>query len=238
MENILLPSKINVKKGDHANHNYIEISPCYFGYGHTLGNALRRVLLSSLPGAAVVAVKIQGVTHEFDALDHVQEDVLEILMNFKRLRLKSHAEGPVRLKINAKGEKPVTGADIEKNSDIEIVNPELILATLTDDSANFEAEIIVDRGRGYVSTEQRADKEDELGLMGVDALFSPVLNVGYSVEDVRVGQITDYDKLVMSIETDGTVSPQEALEQASKILIDYFTVLTGEAAGSDEETDK
>lgn len=228
MEEILLPSKIEVKDGDHPNHSIIEVSPCYFGYGTTLGNALRRVLLSSLPGVAVTAVKINGATHEFTTIEHVQEDVLEILLNFKRLRLKSFSDEPVRLKINAKGKKDVTAGDIEKNSDVEIINADLHLASLTHKDAIFDVEIVVEKGRGYRSAEQHPEMEKELGLMRVDALFTPVVKVGYTVDNVRVGQITDYDKLTLNIETDGTVSPKEAVEASAQILINYFSLLTGE----------
>lgn len=233
MESILLPSGIKIKEGKHKNHSIIEISPCYFGYGTTLGNALRRVLLSSLPGAAVTAVKIKNAPHEFSTIENVSEDTLEILLNFKRLRLRIFSDEPVRLKLKAKGKKDVTAADINSDSNVEIVNPDLKLATLTSKDAEIEIDIIADKGRGYVSTEQREEKESEIGLMGVDAIYSPVLNVGYKVENVRVGQITDYDKLIMNIETDGTLSPEEALSESAKILINYFSLLT-----NSEETDK
>jgi DNA-directed RNA polymerase subunit alpha len=238
MESILLPSGIKVKEGKHKNHSIIEISPCYFGYGTTLGNALRRVLLSSLPGAAVTAVKIKGAQHEFSSLENVAEDTLEILLNFKRLRLRIFTDEPVRLKLKAKGKKDVTGADIAADSNVEIVNPDLKLATLTSKDAEIEIDIFADKGRGYVSTEQREEKEAEIGVMGIDSIYSPVLNVGYKVENVRVGQITDYDKLIMNIETDGTLSPEEALSESAKILINYFSLLTKEEESDKKETTK
>jgi DNA-directed RNA polymerase subunit alpha len=237
MENILLPSVINVQQGDHENHGIIEISPCYFGYGTTLGNALRRVLLSSLPGAAVTAVKINGVQHEFAPIENVLEDSLTVLMNFKQLRLKVFSDEPVRLKLKKKGKGDVTAADIEADSNVEIVNKDLKLATITDKDTELEIDIIAEKGRGYVAANKYDKSEKEIGLMALDAIYSPIVNVGYKVENVRVGEITDYDKLIMNIETDGTITPQAALEQASQILIDYFSLLTNpaDAAATAEE---
>lgn len=226
MENILLPSTIEVKEGNHVNHGIIEVSPCYFGYGTTLGNALRRVLLSSLPGAAVTAIKITGAQHEFQAIEHVAEDSLEILLNFKKLRLKIYTDEPVRLKLKKKGKGDVLASDIEADSNVEIVNGDLKLATITDTKGEVEIEIFAQRGRGYVAVDKSDITEKELGVMSMDAIYTPVVNVGYKVENIRVGEITDYDKLVMNIETDGSITPKEALEQAASILIDYFNLLT------------
>ena len=202
------------------------VEPCFYGYGTTLGNALRRVLLSSLPGAAVIAVKIDGVTHEFQGIEGIKEDVLEIILNLKSLRLKCHSDEAVTLKLSATGEKVVTAADIEPNADVEIVTTDMPIATITDASKTLEMEIIVKRGRGYSPADDRADENYPLGTIAIDALFSPVRNVGYRVEDTRVGEITNYDRLIMNIETDGTVTPEEAVKQSSKMLIDYFSLLT------------
>lgn len=245
MEDILLPSKIEITPGERENESMLVMEPFFHGYGHTVGNALRRVLLSSLPGAAVTAVKIKGASHEFSALPNVKEDVLEIILNLKQLRLKVFSDEPVRLNLSVKGEKKVTAKDIEKNSDVEVVNPGLHVATLTDKSAELEMEITVAKGRGYIPTEERGkDQRGELGTIAVDALYSPIRSVGYKVDDVRVGQITNYDKLTLTIETDGTVSAEEAIRRSAKILIDHFGLLaavgsmpsesSGSAAGSAE----
>lgn len=229
MELFLLPKKIKIKK-ESANKATVTIEPCYFGYGTTLGNSLRRVLLSSLPGAAVTAVKIKGVDQEFQSIPKVKEDALNVILNLKNLRVKVMSEEPVKLHLKASGEKIVTAADIEKNSNVEIVNPDLVIATLTDKKSDLEMEITVQKGRGYLPIEERDKEELEIGTIMVDAVFSPVKNVGYKVENTRVGDITDYDKLTLNIETDGSISPQEALSQAAQILIDHFRLLT---AGSE-----
>ncbi len=225
MELFLLPSKINYKKGEKENEAVLTIEPLFFGYGTTVANALRRVLLSSLPGAAVTAVKIKSVDQEFSAIDNVKEDALNIILNLKNLRVKVYSDEPVKLKLKVKGEKIVTAKDIEKNSDVEIVNTDLEIATLTDKKAELEMEITVEKGRGYLPVEERDRGDIEIGTMLVDAIFSPVKNVGYSVDNMRVGDITDYDKLTMTIETDGSITPEEAVTQATKILIDHFNLL-------------
>ncbi len=224
MENILLPSTIAFAPGATASEGTLIIEPFFYGYGRTLGNAMRRVLLSSLPGAAVTAVKIKGVQHEFTAITGVLEDALQVILNLKGLRLKVHSENPIKLMLKKSGKGPVTASDIEANADVEIMNPDLHLATITDDKLDFEMEITVGRGRGYSPTEER-EPSGELGVIAMDALFSPVRNVGFKVEPTRVGEITDYDKLVMNIETDGTVSPQEAVKQSVAILLDHYNLI-------------
>jgi len=179
MENILLPSTIKFEPGARPNEGVLVVEPCFHGYGTTLGNALRRVLLSTLPGAAVTAVKIKGGTHEFQAIPNVKEDVLEVILNLKGLRLKCFSEEPVKLTVKVKGAKTVTAADIEPNSDVEIVNPDLKIATVTDDAGTFEAELTVGRGRGYVPTEERTGEVNDIGTIAIDSLYSPVRNVGY-----------------------------------------------------------
>lgn len=225
MESLLLPSKIRFTRGDRPNQGVLTVEPCTQGYGTTIGNALRRVLLSSLPGAAVTAVKIKGAEHEFSALQNVKEDVLEIILNLKALRLKCFSDQPVKLQLSEKGEKAVTAADFSKNADVEIVNPDLVIANLTDKSANLELEITVEQGRGYRTTEDRAKEKLDLGTIAIDALYSPVLNVSYKVEATRLGERTDYDKLVLSVETDGTVDPIDACRNAIAILLDHFNLL-------------
>ena len=200
MENILLPSTIKFEPSTRPNEGLLVVEPCFHGYGTTLGNALRRVLLSSLPGAAVIAVKVKGGTHEFQAIPNVKEDMLEIILNLKGLRLKCFSEEP----------------------------------TITDDSGVFEAELTVGRGRGYVPTEERIGEVNDIGTIAIDSLYSPVRNVGYRVENTRVGEITNYDKLVMTIETDGTITPEEAVTESAKILIDYFSILLQNPAATEE----
>lgn len=225
MEMFLFPSKVEYMETDNPNVGKVILEPCYFGYGTTVGNSLRRVLLSSLPGAAVSAVKIDGVDHEFSGKDGIKEDILEILLNLKRLRLKTFGDEPVRLTLEAKGKKVVTAKDIAKNSAVEIINKDLVIATLTDSKAELKMELIVDNGRGYVPKDQKKLEDLEANAMVIDSIYSPVLNVGYKVDDVRVGQTTDYDKLIMTVETDGTITPKEAVEQATQILIDYLQPL-------------
>jgi DNA-directed RNA polymerase subunit alpha len=226
MESLLLPSKIRYAKGERPNEGVLTVEPCSPGYGTTIGNALRRVLLSSLPGAAVTAVKIKGVDHEFSAIKHVKEDVLEIILNLKGLRVKLHGEEPVKLFLTVKGEKTVTAADFEKDAQVEIVNADMTLATITDKAGSLEMEVTVAPGRGYRSTEERVKEKLELGNIAIDALYSPVLNVSYKVEATRVGEKTDFDKLVLRVETDGSINAKEAVTQAVTILLDHFNLLT------------
>lgn len=235
MENILLPSTINYEDGERPNEGVLIVEPCYHGYGTTVGNALRRVLLSSLPGAAVTSVRIDGVEHEFQAIDNCQEDALAIILNLKDLRLRMHSEESVTLKLEAEGKGKVTAKDIEDNSDIDVINDDLEIAKLTSDDAKLSMEMTVERGRGYDASEDREDEDTEIGHIAIDALFSPVRNVGYRVEDTRVGEITDYDKLIMTIETDGTVTPEEAVKEATKTLIDYFDILLQDELPQDED---
>ncbi len=228
MESIFLPSKMYFTPGQKPNEMLLTIEPLHHGYGTTIGNSLRRVLLSSLPGAAVTAMKVKGAQHEFSALNGVKEDVLDIMLNLKKLRLKVHSEEPVILKLSVKKDGEVTGADIEANADVEIVNPELVIATVTDKSAGLDMEITVSRGRGFLPTEEREEAPTEIGVIAIDAMFSPVRTVGLKVENTRVGEITNYDKLLMTIATDGSITPQEAVEQATKILLNHFTWVQGQ----------
>lgn len=224
MEPIRLPTKIELIPGAQKHQATLVVEPCFQGYGTTLGNALRRVLLSSLPGAAVTAVKITGAQHEFSTLPSVKEDVLEIILNLKQLRLRVHSEEPVRLMLKKTGEGKVKAKDIESNSDVEIVNPDLHIATITDAAGELEMEIIAARGRGFVTTEDRG-KEKEIGVIAIDAIYTPIKNVGYQVVDTRVGQITNFDKLMLSVETDGTITAKDAIEQATKLLLEHFELV-------------
>jgi DNA-directed RNA polymerase subunit alpha len=223
MENISLPNKIELRPGELENESILTVEPCFSGYGTTVGNALRRVLLSSLPGAAVTAVKIKGVQHEFSTVSNVKEDVLEILLNLKALRVKLFSDEKVRIHLKVKGNKEVTANDFEKDSNVEIINSDLHIATLTSKDADFELEAVIEKGHGYSPTEERPKSaEQEIGLMSLDALFSPIKNVGFKVEDVRVGQLTNYDKLTLTIETDGTISANDAVVKSAQILLDHF----------------
>lgn len=225
MEQISVPQKPCVIKQE-DNRIVFEIKPCYPGYGVTLGNSLRRVLLSSLPGAAITAVKIKGVPHEFSTIPYVLEDVVQIILNLKRIRIKMHSEEPVTLVLKVKGEKEVKASDIEKSSDVGIMNKNAHIATLTDKKAELEMEIRVEKGRGYLPVEKRAKDKLEIGTIAVDAIFSPVKKINYEVEDMRVGEHTDYNRLVIDIETDGSISPKDALTQSAQILADHFSLLT------------
>lgn len=239
MESLLLPSKIRYAVGDRPNEGVLTVEPCSPGYGTTVGNALRRVLLSSLSGAAVTSVKIKGVDHEFSTIEHVKEDVVEIILNLKALRMKLHAEEPVKMFLKADGSRAVTAADFDANADVEIVNPDHVICTLTEKAASLDMEVTIGPGRGYRSTEERAKEKLELGNIAIDALYSPVLNVSYRVEATRVGEKTDYDKLVLRVETDGTIDPKDAIAQSVQMLLDHFNLLVnpdleGEGMAEDE----
>ncbi len=223
---INLPSKPKIKKQG-SNEAIFEIEGLYPGYGVTLGNALRRVLLSSLPGAAVVGVKIKGVHHEFSTIPYVVEDVIEIILNLRRVRFRFFAQEPVKLILEAKGEKQVKAGDIQTTSDVEVINKDQVIATLTDKKAELEMEIEIDRGLGFVPVEARKKNKLEIGYIAVDALFSPIRKVNFEVENMRVGDRTDFNRLRVDIETDGSLTPEEAFEKANNILVEQFKSLVG-----------
>ena len=227
MDNIFLPSKLEFTPGEADNQATLVVEPLWHGYGTTIGNALRRILLSSLPGAAVTAVKIKGASHEFQALNGIMEDVLEITLNLKQLRMKLHTDEPVKLTLSKKGAGAVTAKDFDKNADVEIANPDLHIAEITTKTGEFVMEIVVAKGMGFEPKESRGKADKEVGLIEIDAIFTPIKHVGFQVEDTRVGQITNYDKLTMTIETDGTITPQAAVEASAKLLIDHFNLLAG-----------
>lgn len=210
-----------------GNKATFEIGPLYPGYGMTLGNSLRRVILSSLPGAAVTAVKIEGISHEFSTIKNVKEDVVEIILNLKQLNVKVHSDEIQTLTLDVSGEGVVTAKQFTPNAEVEIANPELVIATLDNKSAKLRMDVKIEKGRGYVPVEKRDGSREEIGVIAVDALYSPVRRVNYSVESARVGQMTNLDKLVMEIETNGVIEPAEAIKQASEILVDHFMVLSG-----------
>jgi DNA-directed RNA polymerase subunit alpha len=199
-----------------------EIEPLSGGFGLTVGNSLRRVLLSSLTGAAVTAIKIENVYHEFSAIPGVREDTTELILNLKQVRLKSYSDEPVNVRLECVGPGVVTAGDIQVPPEIEIVNPELPLATLNDQDSRIEIMLTIERGRGYLSSEGR--ESPSIGVIPIDAVFTPIRRVNYRVEKTRVGARTDYDKLMLDIQTDGTVDPKEALAQAAQVLIDHFQV--------------
>jgi DNA-directed RNA polymerase subunit alpha len=199
-----------------------QVEPLERGFGLTLGNALRRVLLSSLPGAAVTQVKVDGVYHEFATLPGVREDTTELILNLKQLRLKSHTDQPAQLRLMATGPGVVTASDLIYPSEIDIVNPELYIASLDNAEARLELELTVEKGAGYMPSDGR--EPPALGVIPVDAVFSPIRRVNYQVESTRVGARTDLDRLTIEIQTDGTISPMDALVQASTILMDQFSV--------------
>lgn len=227
MEKIALPKKIEFNPAGNLNEGSIIVEPLYPGYGHTIGNALRRVLLSSLPGSAVIGVKIKGAKHEFMALPGIKDDVLDIVLNLKKLRLKilSDKEEAIKLELNVQGKKTVSAKDIKKDSEVEIVNPDLVLATISDPLGSLGLEIYVAKGRGYSLADKERKEAKEVDYMEIDSVYTPVLGVNYKVENVRVGKMTNWDKLVLELKTDGTLSIQEAFNQSVEVLLDQFKAL-------------
>ena len=238
MQPFLLPTNIELIPDKDRRKATLVLEPCYPGYGTTVGNALRRVLLSSLTGAAVTAIKIDGVDHEFSTIPHVKEDVVQIILNLKQLRLKVFSEEPVRLTLEASGEKEVTAADITPNADVEIATKDLPIVTLTNKDAKFKMTIFFRQGLGYIPIEEREGEEKEIGVIQIDSVFTPIRSVGYRVEDMRVGQKTNYDRLTMTIETDGTIEPVEALQKANQILLDHFNLVSTVEAGKKKKKEK
>lgn len=231
MQTIPLPSKCLANNAG-PDHSTIVIEPLYPGYGTTLGNALRRVLLSSLPGAAVTSVKIVNVSHEFSTLPNVKEDVVAILLNVKRLRFKLIGDEPLVATLKVKGEKIITGSDLKLPTNLESFSPHQVIATLTDKSAMFEAEFTVGPGRGFVPVENREKEKLDIGTIAVDAVYTPIRNINFDVEHVRVEQMTNYDRLILDIRTDGTISPVDAVNAASTMLVDHFRYVTESLAAS------
>ncbi|MDZ7798402.1 MAG: DNA-directed RNA polymerase subunit alpha [Patescibacteria group bacterium] len=235
MENFPLPTKIEIKKAKDDSKQFI-IEPLYPGYGNTIGNALRRVLLSSLSGAAVTAVKIKGVEHEFSTIKNVKEDVISIILNLKQINFKYSSPEPVKLILKEKGEKKVKAGDIKATADIEISNKNQVIANLTDKEAELEMELTVERGRGYKPVESREEEEVQIGNIRIDAIYTPIKNVNFHVENVRVGEITNFDRLILDIKTDGTLTGEQALKQAAELLVKHFNFVKG--LQSTEKKDK
>jgi len=232
VESINVP-EVKLDKDDGNNAVFI-IEPFYPGYGTTVGNALRRVLLTSLPGAAVTAFKIIGVDHEFTTIDGIKEDAIDIMLNIKNLRFVLHQEEPITVTLKATKAGPVTGKDIKLPSSVELVNPEQHIATITG-KVTLEAEIRIERGRGYVLSEDMHDKELPIGMIMVDAAFSPIKSCSMHIQNTRVGKRVDYDKLTLGIETDGTVTPEDALKQASAILLNQISIFADQSADNKKE---
>ena len=202
------------------------IEPLERGFGITVGNALRRLLLSSLPGAAVTWVKIDGVLHEFSTIPGVVEDTTHIILNLKGLPLKMNVDEPKVLRIEASGEREVTARDMVPDPDVELLDPDYHIATLTDKKARLVMEIGVEKWRGYVTADRQRNVEHVIGLIPVDSIFTPIRRVAYWVEDTRVGQVTDYDRLIMDIETSGSITPDEALSMAARIMQDQLAIIS------------
>lgn len=215
---ILLPSQFKVVKEDEFNGSY-EIEGLYPGYGHTLGNSLRRVILSSLPGAAVTSLKITGAEHEYATLDHVKEDVINIILNLKQVNFRLHSDEPQTVTLKASGQGAVTAANFELPGNVEISNPDQFIAEITDAKGSLEIECTISTGLGFVSKEKHTQDKVEIGTILVDAIFTPIRKVNYEVEDMRVGDRTDHNRLRINIQTDGTFAPREALEKSIKIMI-------------------
>lgn len=234
MDTFVYPTTIDYAAGEEAHSATLTVEPLFHGYGTTIGNALRRVLLSSLPGGALTGVKIAGISHEFTTMEGVKEDAVEIRMNLKQVGIKVHADVPVRLQLSKKGKGAVTAGDFAANADVEIVNPNAVIATLTDDNTTFELEAMAETGYGYVPTEEREKEETEVGWIKLDALYSPVKSVAFRVEPVRIGEITNYDRVVMDIETNGVISPEEAVKASTEILMKHFSLLAGDTPAADE----
>lgn len=222
-QELIKPGKLEVSASEMPNTGKVVAEPLERGFGLTLGNALRRILLSSLQGAAVTAVQIDGVLHEFSSIEGVREDVTDIILNVKALAVRMHAEGPKKMRLQAEGPCEVTAAQIEAGADIEIMNPDLVICTL-DKGAKLNMEMTVNTGSGYRPAAQNRPEEAPVGLIPVDSVFSPIRKVTYEVEDTRVGQITDYDKLTLMVQTNGVITPEDAVAYAARILQDQLQV--------------
>lgn len=220
------PTLSNVTSHSDASATFT-IEPLHGGYGTTLGNSLRRVLLSSIEGAAITAFKVEGATHEFTTLPGVKEDVVDIMLNLKNVNFKSVGDEPVEFTLTKKGAGLVKAGDIKTTGDSEVVNPDAIIATIDDPKTTLTLRLIVESGRGYRTIEEAGDKRLHSDMIALDAIFSPVRRVRYAVEPTRVGQVTDLDKLQLTVETDGSLSPQDAFEEAAAILINQYTALAG-----------
>ncbi|MEX0910218.1 MAG: DNA-directed RNA polymerase subunit alpha [Candidatus Paceibacterota bacterium] len=224
--NIILPSK-PIIVSEKGNLGIFEIEGLYPGYGHTLGNSLRRIILSSLPGYTITSIKIKGANHEFATLDGIKEDVITIILNLKKIRFKVVGDEPKTVALNIKGIKDVTAGDITVSGDIEVVNKDQYIAAVTDKNTTLDIEMTLEKGLGYVPKEIMQKDKVEIGTIAMDAIFTPIRRVSYEVDQMRVGNRTDYNKLRLTIETNGDVSPKEALEQSIAIMINQLRAIVG-----------
>lgn len=227
LQEIYLPGEIDIKEDD-LNTATFTIKPYHPGYGPTVGNALRRVLLSSLPGSAITQMKIEHIDHEFSALAGIQEDIVSIMLNVKGIRVSSTSNDPIEIKLEKKGIGEITAGDFQVPPEVKIINPDHVIAHATAKDAVLEMTCTIERGRGYVPSEIQDPKARTIGTIALDAVFTPVERVSFSIENVRVGQATDYHSLIMQITTNGSIAPKDALQQASSILRDHFAQLTGD----------
>ncbi|NQV88383.1 MAG: DNA-directed RNA polymerase subunit alpha [Parcubacteria group bacterium] len=244
---IVLPSKPRIISEQEFSGSY-EIDSLYPGYGHTLGNSLRRIILSSLPGAAITSLKIAGVSHEFSTIDGIKEDVITILLNLKKVRIKMLTDEPQTITLKMKGVNEVKASDLKVPGQVSILNPELVLAHMTDKNVSLDIEMTVERGLGYVSKEMIQKNRVDIGSITLDAIFTPIRRVNYEVENMRVGDRTDFNRLKIFIETDGTITPKESLEKAIEIMINQLKAIVGfkeeeiiipkSTTASDEENDE
>ena len=223
MQKITLPEKPKIIK-EEANSAVFEIKSCYPGYGTTIGNAFRRTLFSSLTGASITSVKIKGVDHEFSTVSGVMEDVVEIILNLKKVKFKMFTDGPVRLTLKSNKEGEVRASEIKATNDVEVVDKKAYIATVTDKNEKLEMEIQVEKGIGYAPIEYQNKNNLEIGNIAMDAIFTPVKKVNYKVENMRVGKMTNYDKLTLEIETDGSMTPKEAFKEAARLLVGHFNL--------------
>jgi DNA-directed RNA polymerase subunit alpha len=223
MEYTYLSETVGIKKiSENNKEGMFEIEGLYTGYGLTLGNALRRVLISSIPGSAITQVKIKGVGHEFSALPNIVEDIVEICLNLKKIRTRLYSNEPQTLTLKYKGEGKILAKDIKPNPQVDIITPDIHIATLTAKNAELDMELTVEKGLGYVPVEVRKTEKLPIGVIALDAIFSPIAKVNFLVENMRVGERTDFNRLRLTIETDGSISPSAALRKASNILQDHF----------------
>jgi len=220
------PGLVNIEDHGKSSATFV-IEPLHTGYGMTLGNSLRRVLLSSIAGAAITAFKVEGATHEFTTIKGVKEDVVDIMLNLRGVRFKVFSDEPQKLRLTANGKGAVAAKSITTNADVEVVNPNHVIATLDDDKAKFVLDLVVETGRGYRTIEEGTARKQS-DMIALDAVFSPVVRVRYKVENTRVGQMTDLDRLLLTVDTDETITPRDAFEEAAAILVNQYTALAGQ----------
>ncbi|NOQ68111.1 DNA-directed RNA polymerase subunit alpha [Patescibacteria group bacterium] len=237
MQKITLPEKPIIIKQE-GNFAVFEIRACYPGYGSTIGNSLRRVLLSSLVGSAITSVKIANVSHEFSTIPGVIEDAVEIILNLKKIKFKMHIDEPVKLSLKTSEEGEVKASDIKMNSDVEVANKDAYIATITDKNTKLDMEIKIEKGVGYMPIEQQSEDKLEIGNIAIDAIFTPVKRVTYRVENMRVGKMTNYEKLIFEIETDGSITPEEAFKEATRLLVEHFNLFREVIGPKTEEEEK